>query len=111
MADMNNNSGSVDGTLLKAPENLLHPRDYVASSTDNAQTQGAKNVILKLSEDQIFNNSGQGKGIACPSVWGGPTDDKASQSHAAAGTKQANGNSVDLVSGQNSCWNGGNAKG
>ena len=108
MADMNNNSGSTDGTLLKAPDNLLYPRDYVAPSSDNAQTQGTKNVILKLSEDQIFNNSGQGKGIAGPAVWGGSTDDKASQSSAEAGKKESDSYSVDLVSGQNSCWNGGN---
>lgn len=111
MADMNN-SGSNDGTLLKAPEDMLHPRDYVAPAKDNAQTEGAgKNQILKLSQDQIFNNSGQGKGIAGPSVWGGPTDDKAKQSSAAAGVKQPNENSVDLMSGQNSCWNGGRRKG
>lgn len=102
-----NNSGSGSGSILKAPENLLHPRDYVAPSSDNAQSKGADNVILKLSEDQIFNNSGQGAGIAGPSVWGGPTDDKASQSSAEAGSKVGAGYSVDLVSGQNSCWNGG----
>jgi len=106
MAD-NNNSGANSGSLLKAPEDLLHPRDYSAPSSDNAQTRGATNSILKLSEDQIFNNSGQGKGIAGPSVWGGSTDDKASQSSADAGSKQGNGNSVDLTSGQNSCWKGG----
>lgn len=96
------------GDILKAPENMTHPRDYVAPSMDNAQTEGAgKGQILKLSQDQIFNNSGQGKGIAGPAVWGGPTDDKAKQSSAEAGSKQANSESVDLNSGQNSCWNGG----
>lgn len=109
MADMNNNSGATDGKVISYPENLTHPRDYVAPSSDNAQTQGATNVIQKLSEDQIFNNSGQGKGISGPSVWGGPTDDKATQSSAEAGTKQSDSYSVDLVSGQNSCWNGGKA--
>lgn len=97
------------GEILKAPENVLHPRDYVAPSSDNAQTQGAKNVIHKLSMDQVFNNSGQGTGVAGPGVWGGPTDDKASQSSAGAGSKVSNSNSVDLTSGQNSCWNGGKA--
>lgn len=97
------------GDILKAPENMLHPRDYVAPSKDNAQTQGTTNVIIKLSPDQIFNNSGQGTGIAGPAVWGGPSDDHASQSHAEAGSKQSDSYSVDLVSGQNSCWNGGRA--
>ena len=103
-----NNSGSNSGTLLQAPENLQHPRDYVAPSSDNAQSKGPTNVILTLSEDQVFNNSGQGKGIAGPSVWGGSTDDMASQSSAEAGSKVAASYSVDLGSGQNSCWNGGN---
>ena len=110
MADMNNNSGSTDGTLLKPAENLLHPRDYVASSTDNAQTQGTVNKIQDLSEDQIFNNASQGTGIAGPAVWGGPADKKATQSSAAAGTNKSDPYNVDLVSGQNSCWNGGNRK-
>ena len=109
MADMNN-SGSGSGSIFKAPENLTHPRDYVAPSSDNAQTQGAKGVINKLSLDQTFENSGQGTGIAGPSKWGGPEGEmKASQSSADAGTKVANPNSVDLGSGQNSCWNGGKA--
>lgn len=105
----NNNSGANSGSILKAPENMLHPRDYVAPSTSSDQSRGPVNQILKLSEDQIFNNSGQGQGIAGPSVWGGPTDDKAKQSSAGAGSRQAAGYSVDLNSGQNSCWNGGNA--
>ena len=33
-----------------------------------------------------------------------------SSSSAEAGSKQGNSNSVDLVSGQNSCWNGGKAE-
>jgi len=107
MADMDNNSGATDGKVVGYPSNLTNPRDYVASSTDNAQSRGATNVILKLSEDQIFNNSGQGKGIDGPSVWGGSTDDKAAQSSAEAGTKVADPYSVDLTSGQNSCWKGG----
>ncbi len=110
MADMMNNSGSVDGTLVKPPENMMHPRDYVASSTDSAQTQGATNKIQDLSEDQTFNNASQGTGIAGPAVWGGPADKKATQSSAAAGTKQSNEYNVDLVSGQNNCWNGGNRR-
>ena len=110
MADMNNNSGANSGSVIKMSEDLLHPRDYVAPSKDNAQSRGATNVILKLSPDQIFNNSGQGTGIAGPAVWGGPSDDKASQSSAEAGSKQSASYSVDLVSGQNSCWDGGRAK-
>ena len=106
MADTNN-SGANSGSLLKAPENLLHPRDYVAPSSDNAQTKGTTNVIQKLSEDQIFNNSSQGTGIAGPAVYGGPSGLSGSQSSAEAGTKQANADNVDLTSGQNSCWNGG----
>ena len=97
------------GDILKAPDNLLYPRDYQAPSSDNAQTEGkGKNTILKLSEDQIFENSGQGTGIAGPGKWGGPEGEmKAVQSSAEAGTKQAAEYSVDLVSGQNSCWQGG----
>lgn len=95
------------GEILKAPEHLLHPRDYEAPKTNSATTQGATNVINKLSVDQIFNNSGQGTGIAGPAVWGGSSDDKASQSSANAGTKQSADYSVDLTSGQNSCWKGG----
>jgi hypothetical protein len=108
MADMNN-SGANSGSLLIAPENLLHPRDYVAPSSANEQSRGTTNKIQPLSEDQIFNNSGQGMGVAGPSVWGGSTDDKASQSSADAGSKQSNSYSVDLTSGQNSCWDGGKA--
>lgn len=114
MADMNNNSGANSGSILKAPENMLHPRDYSAPAMDNAQTEGAgKNTILKLSEDQIFNNSGQGKGIAGPSVWGGAADDATrskSTSSAEAGKSESNPYSIDPKSGQNSCWNGGNRK-
>jgi hypothetical protein len=98
------------GEVIKLSDGLLHPRDYVAPSTDNAQTRGAINVIQKLSQDQIFENSGQGTGIAGPSVWGGPTDDKAVQSSADAGRKQSGDYSVDLKSGQNSCWNNGKVK-
>lgn len=97
------------GDILKAPENMLHPRDYVAPSSNSTQTRGATGGINTLTEDQIFNNSSQGSGIAGPSVWGGPSDEKGSQSSAEAGTKVANPNSVDLVSGQNSCWMGGAA--
>jgi hypothetical protein len=108
MADMNNNSGSVDGTLVKPPENMMHPRDYVGTPTAHEQTEGkGKNTILKLSLDQDFNNASQGTGIAGPAVWGGPADKKATQSSSEAGSKQADPYSVDLVSGQNSCWNGG----
>ena len=106
MADTNN-SGANSGSLLKAPENLLHPRDYVAPSSDNAQTQGTTNKIQSLSQDQIFNNASQGTGIAGPAVYGGPSGLAGSQSSAEAGSKQANPDNVDLVSGQNSCWNGG----
>lgn len=94
------------GDILKAPENMTHPRDYVAPSMDNAQTQGTKNVVIKLAEGQIFNNASQGTGIAGPAVWGSVSD-SASHSSAEAGSKQGNGYSVDLVSGQNNCWNGG----
>lgn len=106
MADMNN-SGSGNGSLLKAPDNLLYPRDYVAPSSDNAQTQGATGGIQPLSDDQTFNNASQGMGIDGPSVWGGPSGQSGSQSSAEAGSKQSNPYSVDLGSGQNSCWNGG----
>jgi hypothetical protein len=108
MADMNNNSGSTSGSILRPAENLTNPRDYEAPSKDNAQTQGSTNVIIKLSPDQIFNNSAQGKGIAGPSVWGGSSE-SASQSSAGAGTSAGSGGSVDLTTGQNSCWNGGRA--
>jgi len=108
MADMNNNSGATEAKVVSYPSNLTNPRDYVAPSSDNAQTQGTVNKIQDLSEDQTFENSGQGTGIAGPSKWGGPEGEmKASQSSAEAGTKVAAGYSVDLVSGQNSCWNGG----
>jgi hypothetical protein len=107
MAD-NNNSGANSGSILKAPENLLHPRDYVASGVgDAAQSRGPVNKIQSLSQEQIFNNASQGKGIAGPSVPGGPDDKKASQSSAESGTKQSFGDSVNLTDGQNSCWNGG----
>ena len=107
MGDMNNNSGANSGSILKAPENMLHPRDYVAPSSDNAQSRGSVNTIQRMSMDQTFENMGQGQGIAGPSVWGGPSDMKAMQSSAEAGTKAGMGGSVDLVSGQNSCWDGG----
>jgi hypothetical protein len=106
-----NNSGSNSGSLLMPPENMMHPRDYSAPSSANDQSQGATNVIQDLSEDQIFNNSSQGSGISGPSVWGGPASMKATQSSADAGTKAGDGGSVDLMTGQNSCWNGGRAKG
>lgn len=111
MADINNNSGANSGSVVKLSEGLLHPRDYVAPSKDNDQSRGTVNVNIKLSQDQIFNNSGQGTGIAGPAVWGGPSDDKAVQSRAEAGVKQGGEYSTDLVSGQNNCWNGGRAKG
>ena len=60
------------GEILKAPENMTHPRDYVAPSMDNAQTQGAINVIQKLSVDQIFNNSGTGNGCCGSFCMGWP---------------------------------------
>lgn len=107
---MDNNSGSNSGKLMNAPENLLHPRDYTAPASDSKQSRGPVNVILKLSEDQIFNNSGQGQGIAGPSVYGGPSDDKASQSSAEAGTKVSADCSVSLGDGQHSYWNGGKSK-
>lgn len=110
MAD-NNNSGSTDGSLLKAPENMLHPRDYSAPSMDNAQTEGSgKGMILMQSEDDVFNNASQGSGIAGPAVWGGPSGMSGSKSSAESGSKQSNEYSVDLGSGQNSCWNGGNPR-
>lgn len=102
-----NNSGSTSGKVMSYPDNLTKPRDYVAPSSDNAQTQGTVNKRFELSEDQIFNNSGQGKGIDGPSVWGGPSDDKAKQSSAAAGTKQSADYSVSLADGQHDCWDGG----
>ncbi len=109
MADTNN-SGSNSGSILKAPENVLHPRDYTAPSSSSDQSRGTTNSILKLSEDQIYNNSSQGTGIAGPAVYGGPSDKKESKSSAEAGTSVAGGYSVDLVSGQNNCWNGGRVK-
>lgn len=96
------------GEILKAPENMLHPRDYVAPSMDNAQTEGkGKGQILKQGDGQIFNNESQGTGIAGPAVWGGPSGMSGSKSSAEAGSKQGSGDSVDLNSGQNSCWDGG----
>jgi len=96
------------GDLVKAPENMTHPRDYVAPSSDNAQTEGAgKGQILKLSQEQIFNNASQGTGIAGPAVYGKTDQSNGSTSSAEAGSKQANSESVDLNTGQNSCWNGG----
>jgi len=96
------------GELLKAPENMLHPRDYSAPSMDNAQTEGAgKNTILKMSQEQIFNNASQGTGIAGPSVFGKTDESNGSRSSAEAGSKQSNDENVDLDSGQNSCWHGG----
>lgn len=109
MADMNN-SGSTEAKIVSYPDNLTQPKYYEAPSSDNSQTQGTVNKIQDLSQDQIFNNACQGTGIAGPSVWGGAEDKKGSQSSAAAGTKQSNEYSVDLVSGQNNCWNGGNRK-
>ncbi len=99
------------GEILKAPENMTHPRDYVAPSMDNAQTQGATNVIQRLAEGQVFNNMSQGTGIAGPAVWGKTDESDGSRSSAGAGSKQSNEYSVDLVSGQNNCWNGGRPKG
>ena len=111
MGDMNNNSGSVDGTLLKAPEHMLHPRDYAAPSMDNAQTEGeGKNTILKMSQEAIFNNASQGKGIAGPSVWGGPSGESGSTSSAEAGKSCPDPYSIDPKTGQNSCWNGGSPR-
>ena len=92
------------GDILKAPENLTNPRDYEAPANNGSQTEGSgKGQINKLSVDQIFNNTGQGNGIAGPSRFGGSTDDKASQSSAEAGSKQSNSYTVDLVSGQHNC--------
>ena len=110
MADMNNNSGENDGRILIAPENMLHPKYWDAPTSDNAQTEGkGKNTVEDLSMEQVFNNASQGMGSAGPSVWGGPSDKKATQSSAEAGTKSGDGGNVDLTSGQNSCWNGGRA--
>lgn len=103
----NNNSGSNSGSLLKAPENMLHPRDYSAPSSDSKQSRGAVNVVQPLSQEQIFNNASQGTGIAGPAVYGATSESNGSKSSAEAGSKQSNEYNVDLVSGQNNCWNGG----
>jgi hypothetical protein len=109
MADMNNNSGATEGKVVTLSESLEHPRFYEAPAKDNMQTEGkGKNTIAKLAVGQVFNNAGQGEGAAGPSKWGGPDGVSASKSSAEAGTKVAASYSVDLVSGQNSCWNGGN---
>ena len=94
------------GEILKAPEHMLHPRDYVAPSTDNAQSQGATNVIQRLAEGQVFNNMSQGTGIAGPALWG-KTDESNGSRAETGGTKVSCSYSVDLVSGQNSHWAGG----
>jgi|ERR1700728_1676028 len=101
----------MGGEILKAPENLTHPRDYSAPSVGNAaQTEGSgKGQIDKLSIPQIFNNASQSKGDSqmAPSEWGAVSYSP-SKSSAEAGTATAGGSySVDLVSGQNSCWHGG----
>lgn len=98
------NSSSTAGKMVDYPENLIKPRDYEAPSMDNAQSRGAVNKVLALSEDQTFNNASQGEGIAGPSVWGS-SDMKASKSTAEAGTKTGSGYSVDFSNGQNSSWN------
>lgn len=97
----------ANGELIKLSEDQMHPRDYDAPGS-SAQTEGSgKGTIDKLAVGQIFNNSAQGTGVSGPSVWGGAAY-TASKSSAEAGTKVAASYSVDLVSGQNSCWNGGN---
>jgi len=109
MAEMNN-SGAKAPEHVSYPENLTHPRDYVAPKVGGSdQTKGATGSIQKQGSGQIFNNEAQGTGIAGPAVWGGASGLAGSQSSAEAGTKQANSNSVDLGTGQNSCWNGGKA--
>ncbi len=90
------------GEILKAPMDLLLPRDYDAPSVGNAgQTEGSgKGTINTLGPGQIQNNMAQDGG------WGGvsyPTPTSSGE----AGTKVSNDNSVDLVTGQNSCWMGG----
>lgn len=89
------------------PENLINPRDYTAPASDNATSRGTVNKVFELSEDQIFNNSSQGEGIAGPSKFGGPDGYKVATSSAEAGSKAGSGCSVSLGDGQNSSWNGG----
>lgn len=99
----------MNGEILKVPENLTHPRDYSAPSMGGAATEGSgKGTIDKLSPTQIFNNACQSKGRAvnAPSEWG-QIGDSPTQSSAEAGSKVSADYSVDLVSGQNSCWHGG----
>ena len=96
------------GEIFNAPDNLKYPRDYKSEGVagGGAPTEGqGKDSIQKLGSGQIYNNEGQGTGIAGPSEWGGcswPTP----KSSAEAGTKVSADYSVDLTSGQNSCWNG-----
>lgn len=101
----NNNSGATAPKMVTYPEDLLHPRDYKAPSSDNAQSQGSVNTIQKLSVEQTFNNAAQGTGVAGPAVWGGPSDKKETQSSAEKGVPQASKDmSIDPKTGQNSVW-------
>lgn len=97
------------GEILKAPMDMLLPRDYVAPTKDAAQTEGSgKGSINKLGPGQVVNNAAQskGSGTMAPSEWGGVSTSIPTSS-AEAGTKVSADYSVDLVSGQNSCWQGG----
>lgn len=90
------------GTIFKAPENLMHPRDYSAADSGSAQTRPAAGVIQKLSMDQTFNNDEQSKMHNGPSEWGKP---KMSIGRATgeAGTAAKGGYSVDLKDGMHTC--------
>lgn len=94
----------MSGEIIKLSEDLMHPRNYVAPSMDNAQTEGSgKGKIATLGKDQIFNNDAQSSGgPGSPSVWGGVSHPTPASS-AEAGTKESTDYFVDLGTGQWGC--------
>jgi hypothetical protein len=94
----------MSGEIIKLSEDLMHPRNYVAPSMDNTQTEGtAKGKIAELGKDQIFNNDAQSKGgPGAAGVWGGVSHPTPTSS-AEAGTKQSTDYYVDLGGGQWGC--------
>jgi hypothetical protein len=94
----------MSGEIIKLSEDLMHPRNYVAPSRDNAQTEGSgKGKIATLGKDQIFNNDAQSSGgPGSPGVWGGVSY-PAPTSSAEAGTAVASEYYNDLTSGQWGC--------